>query len=215
MNLTIPFSKEILFQTKIAEITSISLEQDVSINDNELLGDFIVSGDYKSLDINVDTTPFSYVIPFSVNLESDINFDTLKYEISAFNYEINNDVLKVNISLFVTADKIIKEKETLFEKVDEEIKEDILGEDLPLCDDNIRNETIGEEIKNDDNAILNTSTLEEDYITYHIHVVKINETIESIASLYKFDKDELINLNDNSTVNIGDKLIIPFTLDEK
>ena len=87
MNITIPFSKDIPFKSKIAEICSISLEEDVSINEKELLGDFIISGDYKNLDINVDTMPFNFVVPFSVELEKDIDLNTLKYEIYDFKYD--------------------------------------------------------------------------------------------------------------------------------
>ena len=97
MDLTIPFSKEILFKNNIAEICSISLEEDVSINDTELLGDFILEGEYKNLDINVDTMPFNHVVPFSINLDRDIDLNTLSYEIKDFSYDvIGSDTLKVD-----------------------------------------------------------------------------------------------------------------------
>ena len=120
MNLSIPFKKNIPFKTSIAEICSISLEHDVSINESELLGDFIVSGEYKNLDVNVDTMPFEHVVPFSVALDDDINIETLSYEIEDFTYEVeNNDSLTVNIVLHVTAEKIIESpSERIFEKDD-------------------------------------------------------------------------------------------------
>jgi len=229
LNLTIPFSKDILFKTKIAEIFSISLEQDVSINEKELLGDFIVSGDYKSLDINVDTTPFSYVVPFSVSLDEDIDINTLKYEICDFKYNIvGEDTLNVVISFHVEADKIINKHEELFERIDEneELSNDDIDKIIQSDVDDNKNHTLtldndddifeDEKVidqrldnQNDSADIISQNELEEDYITYHIHLVKINETIDSISSDYKIDKDVLMELNDVNSINIGDKLIIP------
>lgn len=210
MNISIPFKKLIPFKSNIAEICSISLEHDVSINDSELLGDFIITGEYKNLDVNVDTMPFEHVIPFSVNLEEDINIDTLNYEIEDFSYEIeNNDSVSVNILFSVTAEKLAKDVNNIFEKVDEDVleKSEIFDEQR-----NEKTEEIIEvenTIKENDISIIENTNIEEDYITYHIHLVKINETIDSIAKDYKIDKEKLIELNDITNLQIGDKIIIP------
>lgn len=215
MNLSIPFKKVIPFKGTIEEICSISLEHDVSINDKELLGDFIISGEYKNLEINVDTKPFEHVIPFSVNLDDDILIDTLNYEIEDFNYEIiNNDSLSVNIILHVTADKkeinkideIFTKDEDVFVEDDVRLNDEIIPDDIKV---EILEENINTSNDNLDNTILNNYNLKEDYITYHIHLVKINETLDSISSEYKIDKEKLIELNDVSSVEMGDKLIIP------
>ena len=47
MKMSIPYEKEIVFNTKIAEITSISLEYEANVLDDDIEGEFIVSGDYK------------------------------------------------------------------------------------------------------------------------------------------------------------------------
>ena len=219
MNITIPFSKDIPFKSKIAEICSISLEEDVSINEKELLGDFIISGDYKNLDINVDTMPFNFVVPFSVELEKDIDLNTLKYEIYDFKYDvINEDSLKVLISFHVEADVLVDKHANLFEKPleDDLIIEEQINEDENIIRDdnsdnmNLDNQQESNDIREENKVnIISSHELEDDYITYHIHMVKINETIESISSEYKIDKDELIELNDITNINVGDKLIIP------
>lgn len=208
MNITIPFEKLLPFKTNIAEVCSISLEHDVSINDNELLGDFIISGEYKNLDVNVDTYPFEHVIPFSVDLEEDVLIDTLNYEVEDFTYDIvNNDTLKVKIILHVTADKkLVDLKEDIFEK-DPEIK---IEDRLDLIDD-IEPKNVEENSNTikDEVDIINNTNIKEDYITYHIHFVKINETIDSICSEYKIEKEKLLELNDITTIDVGDKIIIP------
>lgn len=234
MNLTIPFKKEIPFKSKIAEITSISLEHDVSINDSEILGDFIVSGDYKNLDVNVDTMPFSHVVPFSVTLDENIDLDTLSYEISAFDYEIiNDDILKVNITFHVEAEKLKREDESIFMDVTDELldQDNLITKDVEEDGDsseNIDDEAIiatldVENSETDDDredneveaSVITQNDLEQDYITYHVHIAKINETIDSLCTLYKIDKDELLELNDITDLNIGDKVIIPVNKEDE
>lgn len=219
MNISIPFKKVIPFKSSIAEICSISLEHDVSINENELLGDFIITGEYKNLDINVDTMPFEHVVPFSIDLDKDIIIDTLNYDIENFTYEIiDNNSLGINITVHVTAEKNILVKEDIFEKdIDTEIdnRSDIIEEIISENNNNNSNEPINEErinnnvVETDSINIINNENIKQDYITYHIHYVKVNDTIESIATEYGISKDKLIELNDISKVDIGDKVIIP------
>lgn len=219
MNISIPFKKTIQFKSSIAEICSISLEHDISINDNELLGDFLVTGEYKNLDVNVDTMPFEYVIPFRVNLDEDIIMDTLNYDIEDFTYEIeNNDSLTVKILFHVSADK--KEpivSENIFERntIDEEDRLNLIDEeeketskDTLLSEIVVENDKEDEHIENSIN-IINSNNIKEDYITYHIHITKANETLESIANDNKIEKEKLMELNDLQQVQIGDKIIIP------
>lgn len=232
MNITIPFKKQIPFKSSIAEICSISLEHDVSINESELLGDFIISGEYKNLQVNVDTMPFEHVIPFSVNLDKDIIIDSLNYEVEDFTYEIENeDTLCVNILFHVTADKIVSSKEdSIFEKeevdrfYDEDITKLIKSDKLDkeeLVDSQNQNNVaksvvIEKNIEEEKNSvdIIKNSNIKEDYITYHIHIVKVNETIDQLASLYKISKEKLMELNDINNIEVGDKIIIP-DLDEQ
>ena len=219
MNISIPFKKTIQFKSSIAEICSISLEHDISINDNELLGDFLVTGEYKNLDVNVDTMPFEYVIPFRVNLDEDIIMDTLNYDIEDFTYEIeNNDSLTVKILFHVSADK--KEpivSEDIFERniIDEEDRLNLIDEEeKETRKDTLLNEIVVENDKEDEHIensinIINSNNIKEDYITYHIHITKANETLESIANDNKIEKEKLMELNDLQQVQIGDKIIIP------
>lgn len=207
MNISIPFNKVIPFKTSIAEILSISLEKDVSINDTELLGDFIVTGEYKNLDVNVDTMPFEHVIPFKVELENNIILDTLNYDIEDFSYEIiDNDSLKVNILLHVSADKN-KISDVIFEKEDDEDDRLNLIEEINNNEVTINNEAINS--SNVNNNIIDSNNLKEDYITYHVHIVKLGDTVDTLSSKYKIEKDKLLELNNINALEIGDKIIIP------
>ena len=110
MRESIPYEKEIVFNTKIAEITSISLEYEANVLDEDIEGDFIVSGDYKIHELSVNKEPFKYIIPFSVSLTDDIIRDSIKYDINNFTYEIvDDDTLKVNIEFGIDYE-LVKEK---------------------------------------------------------------------------------------------------------
>ena len=110
MKMNIPYEKEIVFNTKIADITSISLEYEANVLEEDIEGEFIVSGDYKIHELSVNKEPFKYRIPFSVSLTDDIIRDSIKYDINNFTYEvIDDDTLKVNIEFGVDYE-IVKEK---------------------------------------------------------------------------------------------------------
>lgn len=118
MRESIPYEKEIVFNTKIAEITSISLEYEANVLDEDIEGDFIVSGDYKIHELSVNKEPFKYRIPFSVSLTDDIIRDSIKYDIDNFTYEIvDDDTLRVNISFGIdyelVKEKVSKEEESI------------------------------------------------------------------------------------------------------
>ena len=212
MDLNIPFTKELSFKSNIAEISSISLEEDVTLNDHELLGDFIISGEFKNLDVNVDTNPFNFVIPFKVDLDDNVDISTIKYNIADFSYDIiKEDTLKVNILLHVDADEI--------NNIFEEVPDDVLSERV-FIDDNttkeIEEDIDNKEIVSDNRDNYNkTDLLDNDYITYHVHEVKEVETLDSIASVYKISKEEIMKLNDITSVSINDKILIPFTNNEE
>ena len=94
MDFVIPYTKEITFKTKIAEIFSISLEHEMDINDNEILGNFIISGEYKTHELSVNKEPFEYTLPFSIDIAENIDKETIAFEITDFTYEIiKNDTL--------------------------------------------------------------------------------------------------------------------------
>ena len=122
MNCKIPFTKDIDFEHKLYEITSISLEHETKVEEGVLKGNFIISGDYKSHEVSINKEPFSYILPFEITLADNIDEATIEFLIEDFTYEvIENSILRVNIDFSVIASP----KETL------EIKDDdtrLLGE---------------------------------------------------------------------------------------
>ena len=236
MNLIIPFTKDIKFNSNISEIVSISLEHDYTVNDSEILGNFIISGDYKTHEVSVNKEHFEYVLPFSVDLTTRIDRKSVDFSIEDFTYEIkNNDTLEVRIEYSINAleDKLeIKEEiideEPLFERVEEDVTlEDMLDtideEEVRDTTEEVKKEgtdkedtmdtevveerEVGEEEKN--TIIDSINDADDAFVTYHIHIMKETDTIDTVCTKYNTTSSILSEYNDLSTVAIGDKLIIP------
>ena len=68
--------------------------------------------------------------------------------------------------------------------------------------------------ENEEMILSNALNASNTYVTYHIHVVGENDTIDSIINNYKISKEILSEYNDLSSLNIGDKILIPELQDE-
>ncbi|MEG0794704.1 MAG: LysM peptidoglycan-binding domain-containing protein [Bacilli bacterium] len=220
MNCIIPFTKNIKFKTSIAEVLSISLEHEYTINESELLGNFVVTGSYKTHEVSVNKDPFEFVLPFSVNLTNPVDISSIDFEIEDFTYEvIDKDTLKVDIEYRIKATDKEEEKKEIFERIDESTENDEYAENIIDAFVDERSKEEEDELMNNkrDNvsekdklAIMDTLTEDEDtFVTYHIHVLRENETIETVCNIYNTNINILENYNDIKSINIGDKIIIP------
>jgi len=132
MRQIVPFKKDLLFKTKVSEITSISLEHNVKIEDDTIGGEFFISGDYKMTEGSINREKFDFKLPFDIALDSRYIKDSLVVDIDNFYYQvINNDTLQVNIDLYVDGEKMIEEREKVvrFEDLVNEIDENKDNED--------------------------------------------------------------------------------------
>ena len=66
-----------------------------------------------------------------------------------------------------------------------------------------------EERTESEEVIIDAVTNEEEYATYHIHIVKEGESIETICTMYNSNLNLLSEYNDVSQIASFDKLIIP------
>ena len=221
--------KDIVFEKKLYEITSISLEHEIKIEDNTLNGNFIVTGDFKSHEVSVNKEAFSYVLPFAIDLNEDIDAETVEFMIEDFTYQVvENNTLRVNIDFNVIASK----KEIEEEKVEEEIFRDATElfqeeaaeekeEEIDIeekKEEDVRvpvtlpaNELIVEnQEKVSEETIINSiSGSDDEYATYHIHLVSDGESVETICTMYNSNLNILADYNDLNNLASGDKLIIP------
>ena len=188
MRQIIPFKKELLFKTKISEITSISLEHTLRlVEDNFVSGEFHISGDYKMTEASINREKFYFTLPFEINLDDDYISDSVSIDIDNFYYEVvNDDSLQVNIDVFVDGEKkkVLDDNSIIESDVSNETLDEIVDSSCAICRDvNLENlESVSEDGEvnidkevdsNDNNNISNNiidisssnnSTMEEENI---------------------------------------------------
>ena len=206
MKKIVPFKKDIALNTNIYEIKSISLEHSLSLKEKNIVeGKFIISGSYKMTDTSTSTDEFNYKLPFEIQIDEKYETKDLTVDINDFYYElIDNKILSVNIEIVI--DNLEEKKLDIKEELREEIKKTNQIE-------NSETSNLNEEIKEERNEII-TSIFDdmnnnENYVTYKVHIVTENDTVESIIQKYKVSENILNSYNDLSNIKIGDKIIIP------
>lgn len=242
MKSVIPFTKELDFKTKVREITSISLERDFEVENDSIQGNLYVSGEYKSHEVSVNVLPFSFKIPFTIEIPDHLDKDSISIEISDFAYDMVEDSkIKVNIELElegteqeveeepeekteVDSEEILKMLEESNQKDDEPVIEDALedkeerndeegteteSEEPFVEEEPVRDETQEENLKESEEMILTSPKQDDEYTTYHIHMIKEGETVETICTMYNSNLALLGEYNDLTNITPGEKLIIP------
>lgn len=138
--------KELLFKNNIKDITSISLDSDYKVNKKEIVGNFLITGDYKIHEVSINRENFNFKIPFKHEFDSDIDEKTIKLEITNFEYDYNKDELIVNIEYEITGDR----KDVLIFDNEETLEEFLSSREIEVVDtriDEIKQEIIKEESK--------------------------------------------------------------------
>ena len=240
MKQIIPFKKELLFKTKVSEITSISLEHTLSLKSDDLIsGFFHITGDYKMTEGSINREKFNFKLPFDIALDSRYDLDSIIIDIDNFYYEIiNNESLKVNIDVYVEGEKIKEEvlektltKEKTIEvlltekeekeeerKNSNEIKDLFKEEYQPSIEvskpDTIILENEKEITNNIEFNLFDNIDSTDTYVTYYVYIVKEEDTLDKIISKYNTTKESIANYNDLDNIKTGTKLIIPSTCNE-
>ena len=212
MEKIVPFKRDISFETKIAEIRSISLEHTYEIQNNLISGTFIISGNYKLTDTSTNVDPFKFEIPFDISIDSRYELNKATVDINDFFYElINNEVLSVSITLII--DNLEEKEEREMEEIQEEKQE--VEEIKPVSYEEAEKDDETEEVKpvsaspETVKSIFDNMDENEGYVVYKVHIVTENDTIESIIEKYDVTKEALETYNDLNDLKIGDKLIVP------
>ncbi len=193
MEKIIPFKKNIPFKTNVYDINSISLEHTLSLKEEYLIvGSFVISGTYKITSSSINTDEFNFEVPTEINIDRKYETKDITIDINDFYYEIiDNKELLINIEVII---KNLEEKDKT-----EKITEEIVSEET-------REEVKPREIVT---SIFESLDDNENYVTYKVHIVGENDTIESITQKYGIANSKLELYNDLSALKLGDKLIIP------
>lgn len=204
MKKLIPFQKDLNFDKKIYEISSISLEHTLKPKENnQISGEFIISGTYKLTEASMNLDPFEYKLPFNISIDNKYDTKNIEVDINDFYYEFtNNEILSVNIEVVIDGLEEKEEKEMPKETQIEETKEKPHEEREIINEENIT------ETKKETKSIFENLDENERYAVYKVHIVTENDTIENIMQKYQITKEELENYNDLNDMQIGSKLII-------
>ncbi len=134
------------------------------------------------------------------------------------------DDILIPVEIEEKKEKLEVQQDNPLHKLAEEIKKDILTEEVPLVEvtkqeakKEIKKETTSVKQEKDNNtSSTNMSSIfsslassEETFSTYYVYMVRETDTIESIIDKYQTTKEELQNYNDLTNVKVGSKLIIP------
>lgn len=183
MNKIIPFKKEIDFNTKISEITSISLEHNIKDISNDLIsGEFVIEGEYKIIEGSINKESYKHVIPFDIAIGYNYDLSNVAIDIDNFYYDVIDDkILKVNIDLLVdNIEEIIDV--SVVKNID---KEELIVDDRTVMDEELLEEGIG-------------------VITPNKEELEKIEEIEESELLKEIDNNINIEIeNENTNININ------------
>ena len=205
MKNVIPFTKELEFETKVSEITSISLEREFEVNNDSIDGNLLVTGEYKSHEVSVNVLPFSFKIPFSIDISAKTIMDSISLEISDFAYE---EIKEEKDESEEIIDMLEEERSVVDipQIVEEANSEEVLVENK----EEVVEETIDEEDKKMIEETVISAETKDEYMTYHIHILKDGETLETLCAMYHVTGSFIAEYNDISNLTTGDKILIPF-----
>lgn len=219
MKQTIPFKKDITFKTKIGELTAISLDNDLTLKGEDLIvGNFYISGNYKTLVGSLEEESYSYKIPCEIAISSEYDTYDASIDIDDFYYEIINDeVLRVNITVVISNLERKDVSNEVIEDVDEDVEvltDDVLEEESS----NIKVPTHEEILEEEDIEMPRNSFYEvkesvknqsDSYLTYKVYIFKEEDTIDDVLDKYNITKEELSDYNNIDEIIPGSKVVIP------
>lgn len=234
MKQIIPFVSDVNLDTKISEITSIALEHNLQMeNSDSIVGIFTISGKYKINEISVNEEVFEKEIPFDITLDDKYDASKVMIDIDDFYYEIiNEEFLRVHIDVLVNnlvyakkeelerciededINDIIPKDETIKEKESENVMEEIINEEEVSENKEVMKVDEPDERKEEINDVASeiSSNLlldKEQYVTYKVHIIRNDETVDMITEKYGVSKEELEKYNSLDNITMGTKIIIP------
>ncbi|HIR49166.1 MAG TPA: LysM peptidoglycan-binding domain-containing protein [Candidatus Faecimonas gallistercoris] len=140
MQKVIAFDKNLEFKTMVGEITSISLDQQLSFSDDSTIsGELIVSGKYKLTAASRLEEDFIFHLPIEIVLTERLESNNRKASIEDFRYEIrDDDTLDCHIELLIEGVEVIDVEDDTDDEEDKEDKEDMVNsiEESTIMKDN-------------------------------------------------------------------------------
>jgi len=224
MTQNIPFKKDVLFKTKVAEIEKIHLsEKIINRGPGIVSGEFNLTGTYKMHMASRLSEEFEFSMPFDIALDDRHDHEAIALRITNFRYEIiDNEILRAFID--VELDGLIEEPNHEVVNIETEAEERVEAA-IPEFEEepniivenevniNIETPESDEEEHNitaEVNTIFNNLTeTDETYSTYNVYTMGESDSLENVIAKYQTDIDTLARYNQIDQVRAGDKLIFP------
>ena len=202
---------EIKLNNNIAEITNITIESEFDLDGNVVDGNFLINGSYKTHTLSLNKEDFDYTVPFTYTISEYFKEDSVNITIKDFDYNIDSNILRLNINYDITYEK---DDEYFYER--QELDDYLNNHEVEVIDFNEENEEdeerpIIEEVKdNDTNDLFNSIDSSDEYITYDVYICSKEDTFESISKKFNISTKVLHDYNDEiENINESTKLIIP------
>lgn len=190
--------KELLFKNNIKEITSISLDSEYKIDKKNILGNFLISGDYKIHEVSINRENFNYKIPFKHELDNDIEEESVKLEITNFEYDYKKDELMVKIEYDILGDR----KDVLIFEDEESLEDFLTKREIEVIDTRV--EEINEYLNNEENIENKIDEVDK------VEVLRNKEEIIELPKDIEKDNEEF-----EKTLNIDIKPINKEVIEER
>lgn len=197
------------------KINEISVNEEIF--EKEIPFDITLDDKYDASKVKIDIDDFYYEIINEelLRVHIDVIIDNLVY-FKEEKKEEERCIEDEDINDIIPLDKNMNKKEsdnmlfntTLEEKEDkiiEDLKEDIKEESKDDIRDDIK-EDIKDELKEISSSILID---QEEYVTYKVHIIRNDETIDTLIEKYNITKEELLKYNNLDNITIGSKIIVP------
>lgn len=188
MKQIIPFVKDISLDSKISEITSIALEHNLKMENNDsVVGFFTISGKYKMNEISINEEVFEKKINFDITLDDKYDASKVTIDVDDFYYEIiNNEYLRVHID--VKVDNLVYYKKDI---------ESITEEEAPSLVEIISDDKEEKENKRNENEVLKKDerNIKEDIMIDDAN----NETLKIKEEKKDDDKLDISEITNNIT----------------
>ena len=228
MKIIIPFKKEVVFKDNISEITSISLEHHLTLNDYLVKGNFLITGEYKVSDASITVLPFNLELPIALSIEDRYDTNKAVCDIDDFYYEIIND-RKLSISIDISVDKLsekdIKEVDKTVEVLEDCSDTEIVNVEDNRCIDmeekNLKSDNVEESLETNNDVKEEIKEIRDNKIeereTKDKKIDKADEVNKKIKTLFNTDNNaeeyityQIYIIRDGDTV---DSIIAKYDID--
>ena len=202
---------EFKLNNNIAEVTNITIESEFDLDGNVVDGLFLVKGSYKTHSLSLNKEDFDYSIPFTYTISEYFKEDSVNVLIKDFDYNIDNNILRLNINYDITYEK---DDEYFYER--QELDDYLNNHEVEVIDFNEKNDippiSIEEEKieKIDTEDLFDSFESGDEYITYDVYICSKEDTFESVSKKFNVSTKVLHDYNDEiENITESTKLIIP------